>query len=129
MSTGIPALEAMKARLRWLEARQGVLAGNVANADTPRFVPKDLAPMTGSSTGHPALALARTAGQHLGGGGAGSGAGSVAGARFETRPRGNAVSLEEEMLKISETQMEHQTLAGLYQRSLMSLRTAIGRKG
>ncbi len=125
MQAGIGGLDLIKARMRWLEARQAVLSSNVANADTPGFMPSDVAPMAGKGM---ALGPLRTDARHLGAGG-GSDAGRIAAGRFETRPRGGAVVLEDEMLKVAETQIEHQTLAGLYQRSLAMLKTAIGRKG
>lgn len=38
----IPLLGQIKGRLGWLDARQRVIAENVANADTPGFVGRDL---------------------------------------------------------------------------------------
>jgi flagellar basal-body rod protein FlgB len=35
----------IKQRLEWLGQRQQVLAGNIANADTPGYVPRDLRPL------------------------------------------------------------------------------------
>ena len=124
MQAGISTFDLMTQRLRWLEARQGVLARNIANADTPGFRPSDVAPFAAGGT----TALVTTSSAHIGGNAAG-GAGTVSARRLETRPNGNAVSLEDEVLKIGETQMEHQALTGLYQRSLLALKTAIGRKG
>ena len=46
----------------------------------------------------------------------------------ETRPTGNAVSLDDEMLKVAANQMDHQAAALLYSRSLGLLKTALGRK-
>src|SRR5690349_5474471 len=40
----IPLFEALTKRMGWLGERQGVLAQNIANADTPGYVAKDLAP-------------------------------------------------------------------------------------
>lgn len=124
MQAGISTFGLMKQRLHWLEARQGVLARNVANADTPGFKPRDVAAF--SLPGQTALVATHRG--HIGGVLAAVAAGTVSSSRLETRPNGNAVSLEEEMLKIGETQVEHQALTGLYQRSLQTLKTAIGRK-
>lgn len=126
MNAGVSTMEMMRQRLRWLEARQSVLADNVANADTPGFAPRDVAP---PGAGGGALALDARNARHIGAAG-GSGVSGAAGPgqRFETRPRGNAISLEDEMLRLSEVQIEHQTMIGLYQRSLATLKTAIGRK-
>lgn len=47
---------------------------------------------------------------------------------FEVTPRGNSVSLEEEMMRIAQNQVDHQTAATLYSRSLGLLKIAIGKK-
>lgn len=111
-------------RMRWLQARSRVISENIAQADTPRYTPKDVAP-TDSAAG---VALRATQRGHIGLAGAAT-ARTVDAARFETRPNGNGVSLEDEMLKLGETQMEYQMMTGLYQRSLATLKTALGRRG
>lgn len=139
----IPAFAALKDRLRFLQTRQRVLAQNVANADTPGYKPKDIRQLGvdpasrgsdaarrlgGVSTGAlPPITLATTASGHLGPI-AGSGAGEDRGASYETRPSGNAVELESEMLKVSQNQIDFQTAAGIYQRGLATLKIALGRK-
>ena len=47
---------------------------------------------------------------------------------FETRPAGNAVNLEDEMLKVSANQMDYAAATSLYSRSLGLLKTAIGKR-
>jgi flagellar basal-body rod protein FlgB len=46
---------------------------------------------------------------------------------FQTRPAGNAVSLEDEMLKVSANQMDYAAATSLYSKSLHLLKTAIGK--
>jgi hypothetical protein len=46
---------------------------------------------------------------------------------FETRPAGNAVNLEEEMMKVSANQMDYAAVTSLYGKSLHLLKTAIGK--
>ena len=46
---------------------------------------------------------------------------------FETRPAGNAVSLEDEMIKVAANQMDYQAATALYSRSLGLIKTALGR--
>ena len=46
---------------------------------------------------------------------------------FQTRPAGNAVSLEEEMLKVSANQMDYAAATSLYSKSLHLLKMAIGK--
>ena len=46
---------------------------------------------------------------------------------FDTRPAGNAVNLEEEMMKVSANQMDYAAATSLYSKSLHLLKTAIGK--
>ena len=48
-------------------------------------------------------------------------------AGFQTRPAGNAVNLEDEMLKVSANQMDYAAVTSLYSKSLHLLKTAIGK--
>ena len=134
--TDIPALAALRTRMQWHQQRQRVLAENIANADTPNFKPRDLvepnlnagAPSggTGLSGG---LALARTDPGHMTLGGS-NGDPFVVDRKsyYETRPAGNAVNLEDEMMKVASNQMDYQTATSLYSKSLGLLMVAIGKK-
>ena len=44
----------------------------------------------------------------------------------EASPNGNAVSLESQMIKVSETQAEFQAAANLYAKAMTLMKTAIG---
>jgi flagellar basal-body rod protein FlgB len=46
---------------------------------------------------------------------------------FETRPAGNGVNLEDEMMKVSANQMDYAAVTSLYSKSLHLLKTAIGK--
>ncbi len=141
-------MSALKTRMQWHQARQKLIAENVANADTPHFKAKDLKEpslpgdggasrtaatgftgtgATGGAGRVAAVHLAATAPGHLTGGGP-SGFRTDTHAGFEVRPSGNAVNLEDEMAKSAENQLDYQTAASLYQQSLALIRTAIGRK-
>ena len=59
--TAVPndLLKLTERRMAWLEARQRVLAGNVANADTPGYQPRDVrsfASVLSGAAGAPGLA-------------------------------------------------------------------------
>lgn len=132
----LPLVGALKSRMRWNQARQSVLAENVANADTPSFRARDLkAPVFQGPGGlrrpaAPGVAVATTAAGHIQGRPiAGSGFRPDGTRPFETTPNGNAVNLEEEMMKAADNQIDYQMAASLYQRSLGVLKTAIGRRG
>ncbi|MGA0532171.1 flagellar basal-body rod protein FlgB [Hansschlegelia sp. KR7-227] len=121
-----PLFAALKTKMRWHEVRQGVLAENVANAQTPNFRASDLKPLEGPGA---TAAVATTDARHmtLASNPAPGRARTVDG--FERTPDGNTVVLEEQMMKAAQNQMDHQMAAMLYQKSVGLLRTALGRRG
>jgi flagellar basal-body rod protein FlgB len=128
----LPVLSALRTKMQWHQERQRVLSENVANADTPNFKPRDLVEPKLDSTGAVAgamgpLAMLRTSAAHIGPPGAGESFDQNKKVGFETRPAGNAVSLEEEMLKVSANQMDYAAATSLYSKSLHLLKTAIGK--
>jgi len=131
----IPILSMLRTRLDWAQARQRVLAENVANADTPKFRAHDLQPLkfedpplasVGALT---PVSLTRTAENHIEGVGLSQSTYRNVNSRtFEVRPTGNAVNLEEEMMKVAANQMDFQTATALYTRSLNLIKTALGKR-
>jgi flagellar basal-body rod protein FlgB len=130
--TGSPLISMLKTRMHWHQTRQKLLAENVANADTPGFQPKDLRVPTFTPSGVQTggnVAVQRTSPNHMAGTSARPGEDPRHARRFEITPSGNAVSLEDEMLKVAQNQSDYQLAASLYQKSLQMLRTAVGRRG
>jgi flagellar basal-body rod protein FlgB len=128
--TDLPILSMLRTRMEWHQERQRVLAENVANADTPNFRPRDLvAPkFDNSAPAVASLTLVRTEPGHIAGSdGAGAAFGAERRNSYEVRPAGNAVSLEEQMLKVAANQMDYQTVSALYGRSLALIKMAIGK--
>ena len=130
--TDIPIFSMLRTRMNWAQERQRLLTENVANADTPNFRPSDLDPpkFDGMGPKRPTqLALATTDAHHLTGGGVDSGEfeRSKKGG-FEVRPTGNAVNLENEVMKVADNQMEYQAATALYTRSLGLIKTALGQR-
>jgi flagellar basal-body rod protein FlgB len=124
----LPILSALRTKMQWHQERQRVLAENVSNADTPRFRPRDLAPPKFEATQGTQVGLARTNAAHLTiSGGSAQFQGAREGAQ-EIRPVGNAVNLEDEMMKVAANQMDYQAATTLYSRSLGLLKTAIGKR-
>lgn len=125
----------MKTRLAWLEQRQAVLAETIANADTPGYRPQDLAPLSFAETLEGGTARLRPAAsdpRHLGGGEDGGGAPAktvMAQRTYEVAPAGNAVDLEEQMAKVSETLLAHNLTTQLYRKYLNLVRIAATAKG
>lgn len=128
----LPILNMLRTRMQWHQERQRLLAENVANADTPAFRPRDLAPpeFDQALPRGAAVALARTDVAHLGSTeSAGSGQFKLQRyTRYEVRPTGNAVNLEDEMQKIASNQMDYQAATTLYSRSLGLLKLAVSKR-
>jgi flagellar basal-body rod protein FlgB len=72
--------------------------------------------------------MLRTSASHLAQTGGGDSFSPDGKGGFETRPAGNAVNLEDEMLKVSANQMDYAAATSLYSRSLGLLKTAIGKR-
>ena len=117
-------------RMGWLSQRQGVLAGNIANANTPGYVPRDLKPIDFRShlraDGGRGLALAATNAAHQTGGRRTTQfVDQPSGDSHEVTLSGNAVQLEIELQKVSETGIDYQTMTNLYRKHMDMLKTAI----
>ena len=126
----IPILAMLRTRMQWHQERQRVLAENVANADTPNYHARDLAPPDfGHALTTASLNLVRTSPGHIGGssGSGGSPFSADSDLHYEVRPRGNSVSHEDEMLKLAGNQMDYDAVTSLYTHSLSLIKTAIGK--
>lgn len=129
----IPLFSMLRTRMHWHQERQQVLADNLANADMPKFRPHDLAApkfdqLSGGTTDAP-ISLARTESGHLTGlSGNSTAQFQTTRSGYEVRPSGNAVDLEDEMIKVAANQMDYQTATTLYSRSLNLLKTALGKR-
>src|ERR1700683_4723952 len=114
--TDIPILSMLRERMQWHQERQHVLAENVANADTPNYQAKDLAPPDfEQQLSMASLELANTEPGHIAAtGGGGTQFAADSGSRYEVRPRGNTVTHEDEMMKVASNQMDFEAVADLY---------------
>lgn len=118
-------------RMGWLGARQQVLAQNVANADTPDYVPHDLKPLTFTehlTKSRPVTQL-RTDPMHLAG--TAQPTDSIDDIKqrnpYESAPVGNSVVLEEQMTKLADAQASYQLMTNLYRKHVDLLKMALGR--
>ena len=119
-------------RIDWLNDRQEVLATNIANSDTPNYRPQDLRPFAEhlARTGGPSLPVAATHSGHIRP--ANARAAQPAGTDtiddvYEASPTGNEVVLEQQLIRVSETAMQHQLALSLYRKHVGMIRTALGR--
>jgi flagellar basal-body rod protein FlgB len=129
----IPLFGLLKGRLGYLNQRQQLISQNVANADTPGYVGRDLKAFTfeqamKAQAGPGGVAPTRTSAMHLGGTAKTT---SVWTSRLspdsETTLDGNSVVLEEQMLKMAEARANHDAAVGFYQKSLNLIRMAARR--
>lgn len=134
MDAKLTLFAAVQKRMSWLGQRQQILAQNIANADTPDYRPLDLkegAFATLLSKRLQPVQLAASRPGHI--------TTAAADERpfrdeeqdevYEVTPSGNAVVLEEQMVKVQETQMDYQTMVNLYRKHIQMIRTALGRGG
>ena len=128
----IPGLSALRTSMQWHQQRQRLLAENVSNADTPEYQARDLVRPSAESLAagvKPGLTMVRTSPGHIGlSNGDNTSFALDRKASSETRPTGNAVNLDDEMLKVAQNQMDYQAATSLYTRSLGLLKTAIGKR-
>ncbi len=131
---------AIKQRLKWLSARQGQIAENVANANAPGYTPmtlkeQDFSDLVAATQGadkrlQAAVAMRRTQNQHFdinGSGGDRAPQARRVNEVFERLPNGNAVVLEQEMVDQAKTQLEYNMLLSIYRKHGSMLRTAVAR--
>jgi len=124
----------LRSKMHWHQARQKVLAENVANADTPGYHARDLSSfkfdrmLKPQQTG--GLETRLTNAHHLKGR-AIFPDGTLAGKKmdgFEITPEGNQVVLEEQMMKVTANQMDYQAASTLYKKGLGIIRMASRRR-
>jgi|SRR4051812_28555129 flagellar basal-body rod protein FlgB len=119
----------MQERLGYLGQRQKVLAQNIANADTPNYQARDMQPVNflkALDEQQARLQPAATNGRHL--------PPLHPAAQFkidgmkrpyETKPDKNSVVLEEQMVKLSDTQLSYQTTTSLYKKYTDMIKMAL----
>ena len=118
-------------KMGWLSERQTVLAQNIANADTPGYRAKDLKVPDFSSmliTGAN-VPVAKTSKGHL--------MGTIKRADFRTiqeksrdiyemNPNENGVIMEEQLIKVNDSNMNYKLVANIYKKNLSMFKVALG---
>lgn len=121
----------MSERMGWLGARQGVLAQNIANADTPHYVPHDMKALkfVDHLNETAPIVQARTDPLHMSGSTSRSASidDQTTRKQYETAPVGNSVVLEEQMVKLADAQHSYQLMTSLYRKHVEMLKMALGR--
>ena len=117
-------------RMDWLGQRQQVLADNIANSDTPNYVPRDLSETrfkrhlaerlgtvepTATHARHMQASVARD----------GAAESQRQGHPYEASPSGNQVVIEEQLIKVAKTQSDYQLMTSLYRKHMAMFRMAL----
>lgn len=117
-------LAGLSQRLQFLGARTSVIAQNIANSDTPDYVARDLAPSAFDARVGAALRVSDP--RHLQANGAAGASGKTHLAPDgEASLSGNQVSIETQMMKLSETRMEYGLASSIYRKSVELMRLAV----
>ncbi|MBZ6379207.1 flagellar basal-body rod protein FlgB [Pacificimonas flava] len=142
MNSGSIALfSGIKDRMSGLSQRQKVVSENIANSETPGFRARDVKSQDFSSLLNSVSSGASSAGvskptvqitsrmSQLGA--AQHHAGNTVEVRdgIETKPNGNNVSLEMEMLKVGQIQADFTAMTNLYRKNIGLIKTAVGSGG
>lgn len=131
----IGLFQALNTKMNYLAERQKVISQNVANADTPGYAAKDLTKVDFgrlveriTKTSNKVNMATTEAGHQLPQNEAAAAKMQKERAPFEVAPGGNAVILEEQMTKASETQMDYNLMLNLYKSNVDMIRTSLGKR-
>ncbi|MEE2690284.1 MAG: flagellar basal body protein [Pseudomonadota bacterium] len=121
--TNSPLLAGLARRLEFLAARSGVIAENIANADTPGYAARDLKPQKFANHLAPAMRVSDP--RHMT---RANGAASPPRAEASPDPdvslNGNRVSIETQMMKLSQTRQDYQLVSSVYRKAVDMIRLA-----
>jgi flagellar basal-body rod protein FlgB len=130
--TSIPLFAMLRSRMNYFSDRQRLVAENIANSETPGYRAQDLTPFSfrinGSGSESPTVMQVTNPG-HMRPSGPDAAA-AASGFRTERRADtvttldGNQVSLEDEMMRMSDSRMNYEAAIGFYQKSMSMIRTA-----
>ena len=117
-------------KMEWLAERQRILSQNIANADTPGYIPKDLKavdfrkfverlePIKMSETHRNHMSLGTEDRKFKF---------ESSKDTYEVAPDGNAVILEEQMVKVAQTSSDYDLMTSLYRKHASMIKIALGR--
>ena len=116
--TQLGLIDGIASKMSWLVQRQSVIAQNIANADTPDYESKDLAPFSFKNTLKKLLPV-KTDAIHISLVFTGSDT-KVAAQRieYEVKPDGNGVSREHQIMRGAQTAADYQLVTNIYQKTV-----------
>jgi flagellar basal-body rod protein FlgB len=123
----IPLFAMLKSKMTYVNARQQVIAQNVANADTPGYTPQDLKPFSFTAMAQAAsdTLISNQPGQMATPATVKTGPMKPVDAPdTEARIDGNQVVLEDQMNKLTQARIDYVTAVDLYTQSISMITTA-----
>lgn len=128
-------LKGLGEMMRHLGGRQRIIAENIANSETPGYKARtmdnpDFGSMVGVASGTRRIGRPSVAPtERMAALGASERLGRIREDKdvLETKPDGNSVSLEEQLLTLGQVQADFATVTNLYRKQMGLLRTAIGK--
>jgi flagellar basal-body rod protein FlgB len=116
-------------RLQWTAQRQGVLAANIANANTPAFQARDVESFASVLAGQGSLEPAVTRPGHLAGA---TPSGLASPTRNPAKARGvdgNSVALDQQLTKVADTETTQSLVTTVWKKYMGMFSMALGRSG
>ncbi len=107
--------------------RQGLIAKNIANADTPGYKAKDISDFSTNFDNR--FAMRETRAGHVTVGSSNNAPVVSVSSGFGTHsPNGNNVSIEDQMVRSADVKMQHDLALGVYQKSMSILKASLNRR-
>lgn len=126
MYQNLTIFETASRMARHAGAQQAQTAENIANADTPGYRAKRTSSFSETFNEQHGQTLKATRAGHFGTAGT-SFKGRTSISNAEPSPNGNAVSIEDEMMKSVQIAREHNRALTIYRHAMTVLRTSLGR--
>jgi flagellar basal-body rod protein FlgB len=125
--TKIGLFDVAEKRLAWTAQRQSVLAGNIANANTPGFQARDVQSFASMLEGHGSIKPERTQPGHLAGK-VPAGLASLTSDPAKARALdGNTVTLDQQLTKVADTETTQSLVATVWKKYMGMFNLALGR--
>jgi len=127
--TRIALFDLAEKRLTWTAQRQSVLAGNIANANTPGYRARDLKPFAAALAAVTTVVPEMTQAGHLPGRPS-PGIGGLATDPVKGRALdGNSVALDQQLTKVADTETTQSLVTTIWKKYVGMFNTALGRSG
>lgn len=117
MSSSVAGIfDLLTKKMSYLNQKQAVLAENVANVDTPGYKQLELKGFNfGDAMKQASVGMAVTDARHITPASmAGANAQTVKSKDTEVQPSGNTVDIENQMMEVSKTSVDYQTMTSIY---------------